>query len=422
MNRKIKNWVAISSAATIVLSSAGYAFASPQYYSGTTATTNTGTATAASESAQTAPKNVLTIKRAIDSAISSNINLKKFEVQRQTLLKEIDGNTSSYMSIFAQQNYLQQNLPNPTTDPDAYAKAKAEMEAAFNKRMAANDVTMAQLVNQRGVIDLSKVMEREGVILSVNRLFTSIAQKQRDIEILTQKIAQDQKNYTLNEKQYELGKISHSKLQEYSLDLTKNKNQLMIEQGKLQNYFNELENLTQISNIQRDYTLEKQSVEYKPVELTAASQKAQQERAADYSVQVISKVANTKIQESLYENYPYVTAPDSTTNFAKLSDEKYIAQLEESQAKRDAKSYAQTKYNNLQELQLNIEIAQNEITKLEKQLSDIQSKYKLGLISKNALDNSSFALDEARNNLESLKLQHYQLRMLYENAYFAGLA
>ena len=160
----------------------------------------------------------------------------------------------------------------------------------------------------------------------------------------------------------------------------------------------------------------------KPVELTAASQKAQQERAADYSVQVISKVANTKIQESLYENYPYVTAPDSTTNFAKLSDEKYIAQLEESQAKRDAKSYAQTKYNNLQELQLNIEIAQNEITKLEKQLSDIQSKYKLGLISKNALDNSSFALDEARNNLESLKLQHYQLRMLYENAYFAGLA
>ncbi len=411
MKQKIIKLAAISSAA-IILASPLTTFASPRYYSSTSASNST------TSTKTEAPKNILTIKRAIDSAISNNINLKKYEIQRETLVKEIDGNSDSYQSIFKQQEYLQSQLANLPEGSAEYEKAKAEMESAFNKQMAANDVTMARLVNQRGVVDLSKVMEREGVIISVNRLFTSIQQKQKDIEILNKKIAQDQKNYALYEKQYELGKISHSKLKEYNLDLTKNKNELLIAQSKLQTYFNELENLTQISNLQRDYTLENLATEYKPIELSAASQKAQQERAADYSLQVISKVANTKIQESLYQNYPYIS--EAGTNYAKLSDERYIAQLEESQSKRDAKLSAQTKYNNLQELQLSIQIAQNEITKLENQLKDLKSKYDLGLISKNVYDNSLFGLDEAKNNLESLKVQHYQLRILYENAYFAG--
>lgn len=411
MKQKIIKLAAISSAA-IILASPLTTFASPRYYSSTSASNST------TSTKTEAPKNILTIKRAIDSAISNNINLKKYEIQRETLVKEIDGNSDSYQSIFKQQEYLQSQLANLPEGSAEYEKAKAEMESAFNKQMAANDVTMARLVNQRGVVDLSKVMEREGVIISVNRLFTSIQQKQKDIEILNKKIAQDQKNYALYEKQYELGKISHSKLKEYNLDLTKNKNELLIAQSKLQTYFNELENLTQISNLQRDYTLENLATEYKPIELSPASQKAQQERAADYSLQVISKVANTKIQESLYQNYPYIS--EAGTNYAKLSDERYIAQLEESQSKRDAKLSAQTKYNNLQELQLSIQIAQNEITKLENQLKDLKSKYDLGLISKNVYDNSLFGLDEAKNNLESLKVQHYQLRILYENAYFAG--
>ncbi len=411
MKQKIIKLAAISSAA-IILASPLTTFASPRYYSSTSASNST------TSTKTEAPKNILTIKRAIDSAISNNINLKKYEIQRETLVKEIDGNSDSYQSIFKQQEYLQSQLANLPEGSAEYEKAKAEMESAFNKQMAANDVTMARLVNQRGVVDLSKVMEREGVIISVNRLFTSIQQKQKDIEILNKKIAQDQKNYALYEKQYELGKISHSKLKEYNLDLTKNKNELLIAQSKLQTYFNELENLTQISNLQRDYTLENLATEYKPIELSPASQKAQQERAADYSLQVISKVANTKIQESLYQNYPYIS--EAGTNYAKLSDERYIAQLEESQSKRDAKYNAQTKYNNLQELQLSIQIAQNEITKLENQLKDLKSKYDLGLISKNVYDNSLFGLDEAKNNLESLKVQHYQLRILYENAYFAG--
>ncbi len=391
MKQKIIKLAAISSAA-IILASPLTTFASPRYYSSTSASNST------TSTKTEAPKNILTIKRAIDSAISNNINLKKYEIQRETLVKEIDGNSDSYQSIFKQQEYLQSQLANLPEGSAEYEKAKAEMESAFNKQMAANDVTMARLVNQRGVVDLSKVMEREGVIISVNRLFTSIQQKQKDIEILNKKIAQDQKNYALYEKQYELGKISHSKLKEYNLDLTKNKNELLIAQSKLQTYFNELENLTQISNLQRDYTLENLATEYKPIELSAASQKAQQERAADYSLQVISKVANTKIQESLYQNYPYIS--EAGTNYSKLSDERYIAQLEESQSKRDAKLSAQTKYNNLQELQLSIQIAQNEITKLENQLKDLKSKYDLGLISKNVYDNSLFGLDEAKNNLE----------------------
>lgn len=410
MKRNIKNIVAVTAAAAILVSSSPSAFAMP-IYNKPVAPPKT---TKAEE--QKTEKKLLTIDEAIKSAVNNNLNLKKFEVTRESLLKKIDQNYSQDKSIFELRTWQENNLANLPDGPEK-EKAKQQLEQEFNKAMAGSDVVMAQLVNQRGTIDISKVMEREGVHLSIRRLFTSIMQKEKDIEILGKKIAQDKKNMQLYEKQFELGKISQSKLKEQALETTKNENLLKIEQGKLQNYYNELENLTQISSLQSKYTLEKPSIDYRPIELSEASQKAQQERAADYNLQVISKVADTKIKESVYQNYPYVATESS---YVELRDQKDIAQLDESQAKRDAKYNAQVKYNDLQELQQNILLTEKNITKIENQLKDLRSKYDLGLVAKNVVDNSVFALDEAKNGLDSLKIRHYQLRIMYENAYFAG--
>lgn len=409
MKKNIKNIFAAVSALAIFTTSASSAFAMPIY-----------NAPVVKEKAkvneQKIDKKLLTMEEAIKSAINNNINLKKFEVNRESVLREIDNNYSRDKSIFEIRDWQEKNLQGLQGTP-AYDKAKEQLEYDFNKAMAGSDVTMARLVNQRGTIDMSKVMEREGVYLSIRRLFTSIMQKEKDIAILHRKIEQDKKNMALYEKQYELGKISHSKLKEFALENTKNANLLKIEQGKLQNYYNELENLTQISNLQSQYTLEKPQIEYRILEFSEATQKAQQERAADYSLQVISKVADTKIKESVYENYPYVA---SESSYVQLRDEKDIAGLEQSQAKRDAKYNAQVKYNNLQEIQENIALTEKNIEKIENQLKDLKAKYDLGLVSKNTVENSQFGLDEAKNALEALKIQHYQLRILYENAYFAG--
>ena len=273
-------------------------------------------------------------------------------------------------------------------------------------------------ISQRSNIDVNTVMEREGVGISISRLFTSIAQKEDDIAILNKKIEQDKKNISLYEKQLALGKISASKWDELTLESTKNQNRLKVDTLKLSGYYRELENLTLLSNIQRDYKLEDVSLQYKPIDLSLDTQKAKEQSAADLSALVSSKTAAKKIAESKYDNYPYL---GEDTTYVAVSDEKYLSQLEESQSIREAKANAQTKYNNLQELQENIEITKKDITKLENQLKDLKTKYSLGLISKNMLDNSQFALEEALNGLESLKTQHYQLRQMYENPYFAGV-
>lgn len=418
-NRTIKQIAALSVAVLLVGSSNSVSFASPAIYNRPPAPSVPSAPTSnANQKKPVDSKKVLTMDEAIKSAVSNNLNLKKNELTRESLLKEIDENYRRDTSIFTAREWEEKRLEQlKNLDMNAYNKAKQQMEDDFNKAMAASDVVMARLVSQRGAIDMSRVMEREGVNISVRRLFTSVMQKEKDLEILHRKINQDKKNMSLYEKQLALGKISASKLEESRIEITKNENLLKIEEGRLQSYYNELEKLTQINNIQTQYTLEKPSIEYRPIEFSEATQKAQQERAADYSAQVAATVADTKIKESLYENYPYVSTESS---YNQLQDEKYIAQLEESQAKRNAKFNAQQKYNSLQEIQQNIILAEKNILKLENQLKDLQSKYRLGLISKNAIDNSGFALDEARNALESLKIQHYQLRITYENAYFAG--
>ena len=418
MKRQIKNILAMTAMTMMVAGSVQHVFASPIIYNKPPAPSTPSAPTTDGKQKEQSNKKLLSINEAIKSAVSNNLNLKKNELTRESLLKEIDNNYSRDMSIFTTREWEEKRLKElEKTAPDAYERAKQQMEADFNKAMASSDVVMAKLVSQRGAVDMARVMEREGVNISVNRLFTSIMQKEKDLEILQKKIDQDKKNMSLYEKQQALGKISATKLEENRIEITKNENLLKIEKGKLQAYYNELEKLTQISNIQSQYTLEKPEIEYRVIEFSEATQKAQQERAADYSAQVASTVADTKIKESLYENYPYVATESS---YNQLQDEKYIAQLEESQAKRNAKFNAQEKYNSLQELQQNIILAEKNISKLENQLKDLQSKYKLGLISKNTMDNSGFALLEAKNSLESLKIQHYQLRITYENAYFAG--
>lgn len=367
---------------------------------------------------QVQEKKALTVEEAIKKAISHNLNLKKYELTRESLLKQIDSTYNNDQSIFQLKEYQESQLPDPEKDKDAYDKGKQEIDSQFQQALGISDYSKASLINQRSSIDVSTVMERESVGLSIQRLFTSIQQKEKDIEILEKKIAQEGKNLNLYVRQLELGKISQSKYEELALETTKNTNKLSIEKGKLSNYYRELENITLLSNLERDYDLEEITYDYQPLVLDLASQKVKEQSAADLSSLVSSKRAAMKIAESKYENYPYVSGESSYTQ---IQDERYLSQLEESQAIREAKASAQTKYNSLQELQENIGLAQKDIKKLENQLKDLRGKYSLGLISKNTLDNSLFALEEAQNSLLSLKTQHYQLKQTYENPYFRGL-
>lgn len=407
----LKKYMAIGLSGLLVLGTGNISFAAPMYIS-------TTKASPAIQQTTEAEKKILTLEEAIKKAISHNLNLKKYEITRESLLKQIDASYTSDQSIFAMREYQESQLPDEKDNPEAYEKAKQEMDAQFQKAMAGSDFVKASLINQRGTLDMNTVMERENVGISINRLFTSIDQKEKDIEILKRKIEQDRKNLSLHEKQLALGKISQSKMEDLYLESGKNQNNLKVEKLKLDGYYRELENLTLLSNIQRDYKLEKLEREYRPIDLSPETQRIKEQSAADFSTLVSAKTAAMKIAQSKYENYPYVAGESS---YVEVSDNRYLSQLEESQAIREAKAKAQEKYNNLQELQENISLAQKNIQKLENQLKDLNRKHQLGLISKNTLDNSAFSLDEAKNSLEALKTQHYQLRQMYENSYFAGL-
>ena len=407
--------MALGLSAVMTLSTFTSAFAAPMVIQ------NTTSYQAAKAKETPVEKKVLTMEEAIKKAVQHNLNLKKYEITRETLLKQIDSSYSNDMSIFSKKYQAENALdPSDPSDPN-YEKDKQEIDAKFQSALGQSDYAKAVAISQRSNVDVNTVMEREGVTINISRLFTSIAQKEKDIEILNKKIDQDKKNIALYEKQLALGKISEFKWEELALDSTKNQNNLKVEKLKLEGYYRELENMTLLSNIQRDYQLEAITLDYKPLDLSLETQKAKEQSAADLSGLVSSKTAAKKIAESQYDNYPYLGSSGQELTHNNVSDEKYLAQLEESQSIREAKASAQSKYHNLQELQENIEITKKDITKLENQLKDLKTRYSLGLISKNTLDNSQFALEEALNGLEALKTQHYQMRQMYENPYYAGV-
>lgn len=361
------------------------------------------------------PKPTLTVQEAIKKSIQHNTNLMRFEINRESLLRSIDQNYRNDQSIFKIFEDTKSTLPAENT-PE-YEQAKKDMDESFKKAIASSDVVVSKLISQKANIDIAKIVERENVISSIKRLFTSIEQKENDILILSKKIAHDEKTLAILQKQLTLGKISKNKFDEQELELSKNISRLKIEKSTLANYYNELSSLTRIDNIQSKYTLEKLEIPFEMIVLSEEMQSVQNERAKTYSINVANKINETKLSETIYQNYPSVSS-ESTYN--EVKDNKDIAKIDETQAIIDAKKNSQTKYNNLQEIQENIIIAKKDIEKLKIQVKSIEKKYKLGLISKNDYENSSFGLQEAENGLKILYLQHYQLKLAYENPYLAG--
>lgn len=361
------------------------------------------------------PKPTLTVQEAIKKSIQHNTNLMRFEINREILLRSIDQNYRNDQSIFKIFEDTKSTLPAENT-PE-YEQAKKDMDESFKKAIASSDVVVSKLISQKANIDIAKIVERENVISSIKRLFTSIEQKENDILILSKKIAHDEKTLAILQKQLTLGKISKNKFDEQELELSKNISRLKIEKSTLANYYNELSSLTRIDNIQSKYTLEKLEIPFEMIVLSEEMQSVQNERAKTYSINVANKINETKLSETIYQNYPSVSS-ESTYN--EVKDNKDIAKIDETQAIIDAKKNSQTKYNNLQEIQENIFIAKKDIEKLKIQVKSIEKKYKLGLISKNDYENSSFGLQEAENGLKVLYLQHYQLKLAYENPYLAG--
>ena len=143
-------------------------------------------------------KKLLTLEEAIKKAVGNNLALKKYEITRESLLKQIDSSYRNDKSIFDAKEFQESQLPDK--DDPTYEKAKQQMDYQFQKAMANSDVVKASLISQRGSIDMNTVMERESVGININRLFTSIQQKQKDIDILEQKIEQDKKNIDIYEK------------------------------------------------------------------------------------------------------------------------------------------------------------------------------------------------------------------------------
>lgn len=360
-------------------------------------------------------KPVLTVDEAIKKSIQSNTNLLKYELTRETLLKGIDETYTSSKSVFSIFDNQMQNLPAPGTPQ--YDEAKRNLENDFKKAIANSDVAVSKLINERGNIDLAKIVEIENTGVAIKKLFTSINQKEVDIKILEQKIALDQRLLNSLQKQLELGRVSQVKYKEQELELSKNANKLKAEKSALNIYYNELSALTRIDGIQSKYSLEKYQAPYKPIILSEATQNAQNERAVAYSINVATKINDTKIKQTIFDNYPNVTTEG---NYLQTRDSKDIAQLEESQAKVEAKKNSQAKYDNLQQIQGNITIALKDIEKIKLQTSSTEKLYKAGKISKNNYESSLFALQEAENQLSSLYIQHYQLRLMYENPYLAG--
>ena len=110
MKRQIKNILAMTAMTMMVAGSVQHVFASPIIYNKPPAPSTPSAPTTDGKQKEQSNKKLLSINEAIKSAVSNNLNLKKNELTRESLLKEIDNNYSRDMSIFTTREWEEKRL------------------------------------------------------------------------------------------------------------------------------------------------------------------------------------------------------------------------------------------------------------------------------------------------------------------------
>lgn len=354
-------------------------------------------------------KQVLTYEIALKKALDYSITNKKTEAQKETIQKQLDNIYAGYDDLFL--------LP-PSSASDG-------LWANF-------DIARETLMNTKNTLELSMNMEMENIKLSITGLFNNIEQQEKNIALAKQKIDQGNKNLTLYKKQYELGMISKQKLEEYTLENRELTTKLALEENKLSLYYAELEKTTGIKNLTENYTLEDLELEYEPFTLEKAELDRYKNSVLEYNMGVNSKKNALSTAESNFENYVPLyniqyqqwlagKGNKPTLSYDGLLNDKNVAELDLSLTEADVKLNVEKKYNSLQELQVNVDSIKSQLEKLNLQLTDLERKYNLGLVSRNALENTRLAKNELENTLSSLVVQQQQLKMMFQSPYFAGL-
>lgn len=357
------------------------------------------------------PKKTLDYETAIKKAVSYSITQKSAELQRETLQDKIDDNYYQYDSIFQIKN------------PAMLTGALANLEVYNNNLSTGRDLMLRQ-----------KTVDSENIKITVAGLFNNIEYQLNSIAFMKDKLAQGENNVILYNKQFELGMLSKNDLEKAEIANKALKNELMLKDIKLKQYYAELEKVTGIMNIKQEYELVPLNMEYKELTMSDIDLEIYKRNIENFDLSILAKENAVKNKQTMYDNYVEIYnyqhlswlagRQPSAPNFDYKStrDEKNVAELDLSQTKLNAKLNVEKNYAVLQQLQQNIGIMRVELDKLNVQLNTLEKSYELGMATKNSYQNALISKKELEDKLNGLIVQQKQLKLLFESPYFAGMA
>ena len=360
---------------------------------------------------EVAPKKTLDYETAIKKAVSYSITQKSAELQRETLQDKIDDNYYQYDSIFQIKN------------PAMLTGALANLEVYNNNLSTGRDLMLRQ-----------KTVDSENIKITVAGLFNNIEYQLNSIAFMKDKLTQGENNVILYNKQFELGMLSKNDLEKAEIANKALKNELMLKDIKLKQYYAELEKVTGIMNIKQEYELVPLDMQYQELTMSDIDLEIYKRNIENFDLSILAKENAVKNKQTMYDNYVEIYnyqhlswlagRQPSSPNFDYKStrDEKNVAELDLSQTKLNAKLNVEKNYAVLQQLQQNIGIMRVELDKLNVQLNTLEKSYEYGMATKNSYQNALISKKELEDKLNGLIVQQKQLKLLFESPYFAGMA
>ncbi|MGN0711811.1 MAG: stalk domain-containing protein [Anaerovoracaceae bacterium] len=268
-----------------------------------------------------------------------------------------------------------------------------------------------KLADKWGEMQLNVTIEQVG--FSIKTLMDNTSIKLEKKKNLEQKIDFLKYKLHIDRVKYDNGLISYSALQDTETSYISSLQELVILEKEIDNAYTELNAALEQPYLER--TALEYDMKYEPIGEVDIDKKIKEDTSSDPYIWLVRQQKD--LAEFNLVTYDYAFNSSQSWTLTKLDLTK--AKVNVSSTENSLAKTIQSRYNQLKLLEENISSLELTLEQIQRKVGIARTQYDLGMITKSELEEAQRKVADLKLTIEELKLQHEQLKTIFEKPYLA---
>lgn len=280
-----------------------------------------------------------------------------------------------------------------------------------------SSISYDNMLNAQKTTKIDYDAQKDAITLNVKNLFLKIEYLEKNRALLKEKLAKTSKKISIDRIKYEKGVLSKIDYHDSQMQLDKVKNEQKENELNIQMAYKDLQNVVNSKNINAISYID---VKYTPVNTLNISKQYMIGKAIGNSTSIISQNNSIKTLEEQIK-YGLLDYTNSTLPSEESSKSIALKDVNVRITKQNIENAVLETANTIESMELNIKNIKKGLQNLNTSEKNLQNKVRLGVSTKQELEDVKFSIKEQNLMLENAINEHQMLLEKYQKPYLLSL-